>query len=131
MSLQKSVFGGSAWQWNCQRNAYYLHQFYKEQPDLNLRNTNVRNELKKVLEFWLDLGVAGFRIDAVPHFFEDERFLDEDEVDGKNPESYESVTRKYSYNLQPEINELLLEFREVLDKYSKQDGIDRCVNAYK
>ena len=98
---------------------------------MNLRNPNVRNELKKVLEFWLDLGVAGFRIDAVPHFFEDERFLDEDEVDGKNPESYESVTRKYSYNLQPEINELLLEFREVLDKYSKQDGIDRCVNAYK
>ena len=98
---------------------------------MNLRNPYVRNELKKVLEFWLDLGVAGFRIDAVPHFFEDERFLDEDEVDGKNPESYESVTRKYSYNLQPEINELLLEFREVLDKYSKQDGIDRCVNAYK
>ena len=95
---------------------------------MNLRNPNVRNELKKVLEFWLDLGVAGFRIDAVPHFFEDERFLDEDAVDGKNPESYESVTRKYSYNLQPEINELLQEFREVLNKYSQHDGIDRYIS---
>ena len=104
-----------------------MHQFYKEQPDLNLRNPIVRNELKNVLEFWLDLGVAGFRIDAVPHFFEDERFLDEDVVDGKEPESYDSVTRKYSYNLQPEVNDLLNEFREVLDKYSEADGIDRYV----
>ena len=94
---------------------------------MNLRNPIVRNELKNVLEFWLDLGVAGFRIDAVPHFFEDERFLDEDVVDGKEPESYDSVTRKYSYNLQPEVNDLLNEFREVLDKYSEADGIDRYV----
>ena len=94
---------------------------------MNLRNPNVRNELKNVLEFWLDLGVAGFRIDAVPHFFEEERFLDEDPVNGKDPESYESVTRKYSYNLQPEINDLLQEFREVLDKYSAQDEIERYV----
>ena len=94
---------------------------------MNLRIPNVRRELRKVLEFWLDLGVAGFRIDAGPHFFGDERFLDENVVDGKNPESYESVTRKYSYNLQPEINDLLQEFREVLDKYSEHDGIDRYI----
>ena len=59
--LQKSVFGGSAWQFNSLRNEFYLHQFYKEQPDLNLRNVDVREELKNVLRFWLDLGVAGFR----------------------------------------------------------------------
>ena len=59
--LQKSVFGGSAWQLNSLRNEFYLHQFYKEQPDLNLRNMDVREELKNVLRFWLDLGVAGFR----------------------------------------------------------------------
>ena len=59
--LQKSVFGGSAWQLNSLRNEFFLHQFYKEQPDLNLRNMDVREELKNVLRFWLDLGVAGFR----------------------------------------------------------------------
>ena len=69
----KSVFGGSAWQWDIERKEYFLHQFYKEQPDLNLRNENVRKELRETLRFWLNLGVAGFRVDAVPHFFEDER----------------------------------------------------------
>ena len=61
----KSVFGGTVWHWNSSRNAFYLHQFYKEQPDLNLRNVNVRRELKNVLKFWLDIGVAGFRIGNV------------------------------------------------------------------
>ena len=70
----KSVFGGSAWQWDNKRKQYFLHQFYKEQPDLNLRNENVRKELRETLRFWLNLGVAGFRVDAVPHFFEDERY---------------------------------------------------------
>ena len=68
------MFGGSAWQWDDVRKEYYLHQFYKEQPDLNLRNKDVRKELKETLKFWLNMGVAGFRIDAVPHFFEDERY---------------------------------------------------------
>ena len=90
-----SVFGGSAWQYNETRKEYYLHQFYKEQPDLNLRNPLVVEELKNVLRFWLNLGVSGFRIDAVPHFFEDERFLDENIVPDKSPGSYESVTSSF------------------------------------
>ena len=52
------------------RGEYYLHQFYSEQPDLNLRNPKVVAQLKEVLAFWLDLGVDGFRIDAAAHFFE-------------------------------------------------------------
>ena len=47
-----------------------MHQFYKEQPDLNVRNPAVVEELKKVLKFWLDRGVDGFRMDAVAHLFE-------------------------------------------------------------
>ena len=50
---------------------------------MDLRNKDVREEMKKILRFWLDMGVAGFRIDAVPHFFEDESFLDEEIVPGK------------------------------------------------
>ena len=109
------------------RKEYFLHQFYKEQPDLNLRNENVRQELKTILRFWLDMGVAGFRIDAVPHFFEDENFLDEKPLPGKPIDSYDSVTRQYTYNLQPEVNELLREFRYVLDEYTKNDGLERIM----
>ena len=122
-----SVFGGSAWQYNEARKEYYLHQFYKEQPDLNLRNPKVVLELEKVLRFWLDLGVAGFRIDAVPHFFEDERFLDEEVILNKDLNTYDSVTRKYTYNLQPEVNNLLKKFRDVLNEYTAKDGIDRLM----
>ena len=125
IKFQKSVFGGSAWQWSSTRQAFYLHQFYKEQPDLNLRNRNVREELKNVLKFWLDIGVSGFRIDAVPHFFENKEFLDEEIIEGVDPEKYDSVTRKFTYNLQPEVNDLLQEFREVLNEYSKKDGLQR------
>jgi glycosidase len=64
------VFGGSAWTFNETRGEYYLHQFYSEQPDLNLANPKVVALLKEVLSFWLDLGVDGFRIDAAGHFFE-------------------------------------------------------------
>ena len=125
--FQMSVFGGSAWSYNEIRQEFYLHQFYKEQPDLNLRNALVVSELQKVLRFWLDLGVAGFRIDAVPHFFEDERFLDEKVVPDKLPNTYESVTRDYTYNLQPDINELLKKFRDVLNEYVIKDGMARLM----
>uniref|UniRef100_U5EVS3 alpha-glucosidase n=1 Tax=Corethrella appendiculata TaxID=1370023 RepID=U5EVS3_9DIPT len=65
-----SVFRGSAWEWSEQRQEYYLHQFLKEQPDLNYREPQVREEMKSVLRFWLNKGISGFRIDAVPYLVE-------------------------------------------------------------
>lgn len=59
-----SVFSGSAWQKDDMSGEYYLHLFTKEQPDLNYRNPQVLAEIEKVLNFWLDLGVAGFRCDV-------------------------------------------------------------------
>ncbi|MEG4417952.1 alpha-amylase family protein [Microcoleus sp. LAD1_D5] len=56
----------SIWEYDEQANAYYLHHFYKEQPDLNIGNPAVREEICKIMGFWLELGVSGFRIDAVP-----------------------------------------------------------------
>jgi len=56
----------SIWEYDEQANAYYLHHFYKEQPDLNIANPAVREEICKIMGFWLELGVSGFRIDAVP-----------------------------------------------------------------
>ena len=53
------------WQFNEERKQFYLHQFLPEQPDLNYRNPAVLEEMKNVIRFWLDLGVDGFRFDAV------------------------------------------------------------------
>ena len=68
--FQRSVFGGSAWKYEETRGQCYLHQFYEEQPDLNLRNDKVKQELKEIMNFWLEKGVDGFRIDSVAHFYE-------------------------------------------------------------
>ena len=63
----RSIFGGSAWEWSESRQQYYLHTFAKEQPDLNWENPKVREELYNVALFWLDKGVGGFRMDAIPY----------------------------------------------------------------
>lgn len=61
----KSFFGGSAWEYNEATDEYFLHLFSKRQPDLNWENPKVREEVKKILKFWLDLGVDGFRCDVI------------------------------------------------------------------
>ena len=60
-----SVFRFSAWEYREERGQFYLHQFVKGQPDLNYRNPKVMEEMLDVFRFWLDLGVDGFRMDAV------------------------------------------------------------------
>lgn len=60
-----SFFGGEAWTWNEERQAYYLHLFSKKQPDLNWNNPAVREEVKAICKYWLDLGVDGFRCDVI------------------------------------------------------------------
>jgi len=66
---EQLIFPGveeSLWEYDKQADAYYLHHFYKEQPDLNIANPAVREEIYKIMRFWLQLGVSGFRIDAAP-----------------------------------------------------------------
>jgi maltose alpha-D-glucosyltransferase / alpha-amylase len=70
---QGMVFPGEqteTWTYDRKAKAWYYHRFYDFQPDLNLRNPAVREEVKKIMAFWLQLGVAGFRIDAVPFIIE-------------------------------------------------------------
>lgn len=74
----QSVLGsGNAWEWNEERKQFYYHAFFKQQPDLNLRNADVLKELGDILEFWLEKGVRGFRADAVPWLVEDKELRDE------------------------------------------------------
>lgn len=89
----------SIWEYDQQAGAYYLHHFYREQPDLNISNSAVRDEIRKIIHFWLALGVSGFRVDAVPYFvknvevlaeqYELESFLEDlhDYVSSRNAEA--------------------------------------------
>jgi alpha-glucosidase len=73
----QSVFGHSAWKYDPTTKQFYYHKFYAEQPDLNWRNPEVEKAIFSMLRFWLDKGVAGFRLDAIPTLFENEDMKDE------------------------------------------------------
>src|SRR5207245_314800 len=62
----------SNWTWDDTAGAYYWHRFFSHQPDLNYDNPEVRQAMLDVVRFWLDLGMDGFRLDAVPYLFERE-----------------------------------------------------------
>ncbi|WP_338242540.1 alpha-amylase family protein [Aurantiacibacter hainanensis] len=70
----------TTWTWNRHAQAYYFHKFYDFQPDLNLANPAVRAELLKIVGFWLELGISGFRVDAVPFL------IAENGINVKDPE---------------------------------------------
>ena len=65
-------FENSNWNWDPVANAYYWHRFYSHQPDLNYDNPQVLKAILKVLDFWLEMGIDGLRLDAVPYLFERE-----------------------------------------------------------
>lgn len=61
----KATFGGSAWEWIPELKQYYFHQFSVKQPDLNWDNPKVRNEIYKMIRWWIEKGVGGFRLDVI------------------------------------------------------------------
>ena len=71
-----SLFGGSAWECDPTVEQFYYHRFYRQQPDLNWRNPQVERAMFDVMRFWLDRGVAGFRLDAITALFEDPQLRD-------------------------------------------------------
>jgi maltose alpha-D-glucosyltransferase/alpha-amylase len=69
----KIIFPGqqeNVWTYNEETDSWYLHRFYEHQPDLNIANPQVRAEIRKIMGFWLQLGIAGFRMDAAPYIIE-------------------------------------------------------------
>ena len=116
----RSHFGGSAWEkveGEADENGnemYYLHLFTKKQPDLNWENTEVREELYKMVNYWLEKGIAGFRVDAINSIKKDENYLNLP-VDGADGLAYNV---KYTLN-QPGIEEFLSELaKETFKKYN-------------
>ncbi len=70
--------GGSSWEYDEVADAYYFHTFYAHQPDLNITNPDVQDEIFRIMQFWLRLGVSGFRMDAAPHMFNEKGNIDFD-----------------------------------------------------
>lgn len=91
----QSKFGGSAWSPFGETGEYYLHLFDKTQADLNWRNPNVRKELFKVVNFWRDKGVKGFRFDVINLIGKDEVLVDCPENEGKPAYTDKPIVHDY------------------------------------
>ena len=106
----QSNFEGSAWTWDDVRGEWYLHLFAIKQPDLNMDNPLVREEVKKILKFWLDLGVDCFREDVITYI---------SKKDGLPNDYIFPINRgMLHYNHGPRVHEYLTEFKkDVLSNY--------------
>ncbi len=101
---------GDAWKYDATTDAYYLHYFSAQQPDLNWENPKLRQEIYSMMRFWADKGVDGFRLDAF-------QFAAKDTTFPKFPDGFEKDFMKY-YAMQGNLNEYLQEMnREVFSKY--------------
>lgn len=88
----ESIFKGSAWEYDKNTKEYFLHLFSKKQPDLNWENKDVRNELYNMINWWLEKGIDGFRVDAISHIKKDQTF---ESIEGKCNEKYVSSFKKH------------------------------------
>jgi alpha-glucosidase len=128
-----STFGGPAWEYDEATAQYYYHYFFRQQPDLNWRNPQVKEAMFQVVRFWLDMGVDGFRLDAIGTIFEHPDMPDhtatltQDELllaarDASTPEQVHALNAhwKAMFGLQvdqPGMHELLKDLRRLVDRY--------------
>ncbi|SCX15654.1 oligo-1,6-glucosidase [Lachnospiraceae bacterium YSD2013] len=105
-----SIFEGKAWEYDSVRGQYYLHLFAKKQPDLNMDNPKVREEVKNILRFWLSMGVDGFREDVI-------NFISKREGLPNGIGFLPIIGSMHHYKDGPHIHEYLAEFRAVCDEY--------------
>jgi alpha-glucosidase len=120
----QSIFGGSAWSFHTGRGQYYMHNFLKEQPDLNYHNPAVQEALLKECKFWLEKGLDGFRLDTVNFYIHDKNLRDNP---AKNTEGTSGTQIDFPepYNMQEHIydksqpeNLLFIEkLRELTDQF--------------
>ncbi len=118
-----SIFGGSAWQFNVFRGQYYLHNFLKEQPDLNYNNPEVMDAMLKEARYWLDFGVDGFRLDVLNFCTHDKELRDNPpRTDGglasqlEFPDAYAMQWHIYDKS-RPENMAFVHKLRALLDEY--------------
>ncbi|MBR1528691.1 MAG: alpha-glucosidase [Oscillospiraceae bacterium] len=106
-----SLFEGKAWEYEPMREQYYLHLFSKKQPDLNMDNPKVREEVKNIMKFWLDMGVDGFREDVI-------NFISKREGLPDGLPFVPMANGIMHYKDGPHIHEYMTEFRQVAKAYN-------------
>lgn len=122
----KSFFGGSAWTYDEKTEQWYYHHFLPEQPDLNYRNPKVKEEMFKVVKFWLDKGVDGFRLDVIHLIYEDPSFRDNPRSWRLFPSDYSNAwlfqEHKYDESLEETV-EFVRELRKLVDSYKEPERV--------
>ena len=109
----ESIFSGSAWALDNDSNQYYMHLFHEKQPDLNWENKEVRHALYDMINWWLDKGIDGFRVDAISHIKKRPGM-----PDLPNPENMDYVSSFDMHMNQEGIHQFLKELKEeTFDKY--------------
>jgi len=144
-----AVFGGPSWEWDSRRRQYYLHNFLKEQPDLNFHNQEVQEAVLEAAAFWLDRGVDGFRLDVANFFMHDPELRDNPPFAHPNPVKPYWLQRQIYNRTRPENLAFVARLRTLLDRYPERmavaeiasddpvgtmvaytDGLDRYHTAY-
>jgi alpha-glucosidase len=109
--------GAPAWQWDAGTGQYYLHNFLVEQADLNWWNPAVHEEFERILRFWFDRGVAGFRIDVAHGLYKDALLRDNPPGDDDGPLAGRFGLRAVYNENRPEVHGLYRDWRRVADSY--------------
>ncbi|MGH8939873.1 MAG: alpha-amylase family protein, partial [Actinomycetes bacterium] len=114
----------SLWEYDEQTGQHYLHRFYKHQPDLNVANPAVRDEIARVMGFWTELGMSGFRVDAVPFLIEVSGQDDEDAL--PDPHDYLADLRAFLTRRNGEavlLGEVNLPYQDIMSFFGSPEGV--------
>jgi trehalose synthase len=124
----QTVFPGQEkgiWEYDERSGEYYLHRFYKHQPDLNVTNPAVRDEIAKTMGFWLELGLSGFRVDAVPFLLETTGATDREVEEFADPHEYLRALRSFLGRRSGDailLGEVNLPYQDQMTYFGGRDG---------
>jgi alpha-glucosidase len=117
----KSIFGGPAWTRDAATGEWYLHNFDPKQPDLDWWNEEVRAEFDDILRYWLDRGIAGFRIDVAHGIVKDRELRDNPQATEQDAEHDRQIGQRLVFSMnRPEVHDVLRRWRKLSDPY---DGV--------
>jgi len=130
-----SSFGGPAWSFDDATDQWYLHNFLEQQPDLNWWNQSVHDEFDKIVKFWFDRGVSGFRIDVAHTIVKDKLLRDNPPATEDDPFVMQMFGQRPTYNeCQPEVHDVLRHWRTIANEYDPprvligETSVDRIEN---
>ncbi|RJL35997.1 alpha-amylase family protein [Bailinhaonella thermotolerans] len=117
----------SLWEYDEKSGQYYLHRFYRHQPDLNIANPAVRDEISRIMGFWMELGLSGFRVDAVPFLLETKGQLDAAKL--PDPHGYLAELRAFLSRRDGQailLGEVNLPYPDTMEFYGGGDELTMC-----